>query len=269
MSKPIQINIPSPCHEDWDKMTPVEQGRFCNSCQKVVTDFTNFTDAQLYSFFSKRTEEVCGRFYNHQLNRDIHIPTQPHSRLYQYFIGFGLTLLFTQLPETSLRAQAPYAATKAYSNNKINDSGNEIATIKGKVLDEDKKPMIGAVITAYISDKQVAGGITDEDGNYKISIYTADATKCNVVFKYSSYFPKTFADILVYPNQTVTVNAQMELDTTKSNDLFIISGGKVPLQMDTTRVNIPRDGTAQVPLIDPFEPNKTIIDSKEIDHRAH
>ncbi len=270
MSTPIQINIPNACHEDWNKMTLAEQGRFCNSCQKVVTDFTNYTDAQLYSFFSKRTEEVCGRFYNHQLNREIHIPPQPHSTLYRYFIGLGLTLLFTQIPETGLRAQAPYAATKACPNNKTNDSRDDIATIKGKVLDEDKKPMIGAVITAYISDKQVAGGITDEDGNYKISIYAADATKCNVVFKYSSYLKKVVKDVTVNPGLTVMVNAQMEIDSTaKLNEIDVVAGYIIKPRQAKIKTNITRDDTSHVPLIDPFEPNKTIIDNKEIEHRAH
>jgi len=171
-----------------------------------------------------------------------------------------LTLLFTQLPETSLRAQAPYAATKAYSNNKINDSGNEIATIKGKVLDEDKKPMIGAVITAYVNNKPIAGCITDEEGNYKISIYAADATKCNVVIKYSSYLKKAIKDVPVNPGLTVTVNAQMEIDsTTKLNEIAVVAGYIIKPRQAKIKANITRDDTSHVPLIDPFEPNKLLL----------
>jgi len=251
-------------------MTPVEQGRFCSHCQKVVTDFTNYTDAQLYSFFSKRTEEICGRFYNHQLNRKIHIPPQPHSRLYRYFIGLGLTLLFTHIPETHSRAQTPYTYSNPYdTDNTTDDSTDNKAFIKGKVIDEHKEPMIGAVVQASIDNKPVGGCITDERGNYSIPVITSTPVRCKVVFKYSSYVPKTVEDILVSPGQTVTVNARMKLDTTGLNDVAVFSGGKVPLLPDTTRLNIPRDDTAHVPLIDPFEPNKTIIDSKEIEHRTH
>ena len=65
MSKKFQLQIPEPCRESWDKMTPVEQGRFCDSCQKTVVDFTAMSDMQLAAFFKKpSTGSVCGRFYN-------------------------------------------------------------------------------------------------------------------------------------------------------------------------------------------------------------
>jgi len=39
----MKIHIPEPCSENWDKMTPQGGGRYCLSCDKVVTDFTNMT----------------------------------------------------------------------------------------------------------------------------------------------------------------------------------------------------------------------------------
>src|ERR1700755_171637 len=75
MSKKIQLNIPTPCHEDWEKMTPVEKGKFCGSCQKEVVDFTNMNDAQLVAFFKKPTTgSVCGRFMTDQLDRPLELP---------------------------------------------------------------------------------------------------------------------------------------------------------------------------------------------------
>jgi hypothetical protein len=40
MSKKFQLQIPEPSHEDWDKMIPVDEECFCDSCQKAVIDFT-------------------------------------------------------------------------------------------------------------------------------------------------------------------------------------------------------------------------------------
>lgn len=75
MSKKLQLHIPTPCHENWDAMTPVEQGRFCGSCQKKVVDFSEMSDQQLVAFFKKpSTGSVCGRFMNDQLERDIALP---------------------------------------------------------------------------------------------------------------------------------------------------------------------------------------------------
>ena len=62
MSKPFQLTIPKPCHEDWNKMQPEEKGKFCGSCQKQVVDFSNMNDRQVAEFFKKPSDgSVCGR----------------------------------------------------------------------------------------------------------------------------------------------------------------------------------------------------------------
>lgn len=66
----IKLSIPQPCHEDWNKMNPNEQGRHCNSCAKTVVDFTNMSDDDVKNFFlNKTTERVCGRFKQKQLQQ--------------------------------------------------------------------------------------------------------------------------------------------------------------------------------------------------------
>lgn len=72
MSKKFQIDIPIPCHENWEKMNPVEQGRYCKACSKEVVDFTNMSDRELAQFFKKPfSGSTCGRFAQEQLNRNI------------------------------------------------------------------------------------------------------------------------------------------------------------------------------------------------------
>jgi len=67
----LKITIPTPCHEDWNKMTPDQTGRHCNTCAKSVVDFTNMSDEEVkYFFINKKEEErVCGRFKQTQLHR--------------------------------------------------------------------------------------------------------------------------------------------------------------------------------------------------------
>lgn len=72
--KKLSLSIPTPCHEDWNAMTPEAQGRFCGSCQKTVMDFTTMSDRQIAETFKKPAGEMCGRFHADQLNRDIIIP---------------------------------------------------------------------------------------------------------------------------------------------------------------------------------------------------
>ena len=97
MSKKFQLQIPEPCHEDWNKMTPGDKGRFCDSCQKTVHDFTGMSDAQLIAFFKKpSTASVCGRFYNDQLERDFEIPRKRIPWM-KYFFQFTIPIFLTSL----------------------------------------------------------------------------------------------------------------------------------------------------------------------------
>ena len=71
MANSIKLEIPTPCHEDWDKMTPEQHGRFCGSCQKPVIDFTMMSDKEVLVYFAKTKGNICGRFANDQLERDL------------------------------------------------------------------------------------------------------------------------------------------------------------------------------------------------------
>jgi hypothetical protein len=89
MGKYIQLNIPKSCSESWNNMTPVQQGRHCQSCEKTVVDFTGMTDAELVTFFIKNTGNTCGRFTNDQLQRDLLIPKKKVNWM-KYFFQIAL-----------------------------------------------------------------------------------------------------------------------------------------------------------------------------------
>jgi hypothetical protein len=69
MPAPLHIDVKQPCHENWQQMTPNEQGRHCLSCQKTVVDFTRMSDQEILHYISNTSSSVCGRFYNHQLDK--------------------------------------------------------------------------------------------------------------------------------------------------------------------------------------------------------
>jgi len=58
--KKFNLSIPKPCHENWEQMTPAEQGRFFGACQKTVVDFTHMSDRELAAFFRKSIGSPCG-----------------------------------------------------------------------------------------------------------------------------------------------------------------------------------------------------------------
>jgi protein TonB len=81
----------SPCHEDWARMTPTEQGRYCRSCNREVVDFTHATAADLAQAQAAAPDgRLCGRFRASQLAS----PRQPlRPRLRQFLLAAVLILV--------------------------------------------------------------------------------------------------------------------------------------------------------------------------------
>lgn len=55
------IRIPNLCNENWNKMTPNDNGRFCDTCKLTVVDFTKMSDDQIKNHLLNNGH-VCGRF---------------------------------------------------------------------------------------------------------------------------------------------------------------------------------------------------------------
>ena len=90
------LQIPEPCHENWQNMTPDGKGRFCAHCTKTVIDFTQFSDEQIIAHIHQQNGHLCGRFNQNQLNRNIQAANSrklKQNRL-QGFIA-GVLLLLT------------------------------------------------------------------------------------------------------------------------------------------------------------------------------
>jgi CarboxypepD_reg-like domain/Secretion system C-terminal sorting domain len=178
MSEKLYLSIADPCHEDWNKMTLVEQGRFCASCQKNVVDFTNQTDGEIISFFNNYNGSACGRFNDEQLGRPIQkIELKPASS----FLKYAASLL---LPVSLFAAKANAQAPKPQSNiicMPTTDTDNELVIlagavsiskqskkvlVKGTVIDEITKEPLAGVSVMIKGTKQ--GVVTDSNGNYSI-----------------------------------------------------------------------------------------------------
>gem|GEM_PF-528182 len=55
-------HIEKPCSENWDKMTPNEQGRHCEKCAMTVIDFTRKSENEIIEIVHARAgERTCGR----------------------------------------------------------------------------------------------------------------------------------------------------------------------------------------------------------------
>lgn len=169
MRKKIQLNIPSPCHESWDKMKPTEKGKFCDSCQKEVIDFTSMSDVQLFAFFRKSSNgSLCGRFMEEQLGRDIDIPKKRIPWL-KYFFQILLPAFLASSKITAqgkvLASQESVIITKL-KNEGIQNSIEDEKMIVGKVMDRSGN---GIPYASVIIRGTVIGTATDSIGNFSLN----------------------------------------------------------------------------------------------------
>ncbi len=120
--KKLKLSIPTSCHENWDAMTPNDQGRFCGACNKSVIDFTDMSDRQMIAFFKQPLASVCGRLHPDQLYRDIILPRKRLPWI-KYFFQFAVPAFLVSLKATA-----------------------QIGTTKGKLVAICRPPIVGDTI---------------------------------------------------------------------------------------------------------------------------
>ena len=152
MSNKIQINIATPCHENWDQMNPIEQGRFCNSCNKAVIDFTNMSDRELAQFFKKpSTGGTCGRFLQEQLDRDITVAKKRLPWL-RYFFQVAIPAMFL--------------TKQGYSQ------GTPRLAVSEQKVDSPVKRMAAVNIKGQLQHSKLAGRIIDASDGLPVPYVT-------------------------------------------------------------------------------------------------
>lgn len=180
----LKISIPEPCHEDWNKMTNTEKGKFCGVCSKEVIDFTYFSDEQLVKHFNRK-QNLCGRINTQQLNRDLILDRKNRHNFTSYLIVglFSLFLFNSHLTKAQEKPKTEQTDKKYTSIPLSNTLAKDIITVSGIVVDENNSPLPGATI---IIKGSKAGTTTDFDGKF-----TLKCKKNNIIcVSYISYLTK-------------------------------------------------------------------------------
>ncbi len=176
--KKLRVSIENPCHEDWQKMTPETQGRFCQACEKTVVDFSKMSDAEILQYFSKpKAEKVCGRFRSDQLSpnvegpelsnaeseyrrRDFNHPIQPSKHLlhFAYLLVVVLGVGLSSCGESAVTGQVQGNAIVKDSSNQASPgekSSEKIKaeeTIQEKIESQKGNPKQGVQVVELMGD---------------------------------------------------------------------------------------------------------------------
>src|SRR6266702_2471669 len=97
----FKVNIPNPCDKKWSAITPNTEGRFCDSCNLTVVDFTSMSPSEISFFFENKSgQKICGHYYAHQTTAKSSRFHQLLTRLYNaadrqlYFRPIRISALF-------------------------------------------------------------------------------------------------------------------------------------------------------------------------------
>lgn len=212
--RPIKsISIPTPCHEEWQQMTPVDSGRHCQSCCKTVIDFTELSNAEVISYLASH-KNTCGRIDNSKLaaiNYQLELEGKKQFSWKGVFAAAALSTLFPSMnagaqikPATE---QAPYNSFSPERTIAAHVPGN--ITVKGKVTAlADDMPIEGASVMVKGT---TTGTQTSPDGSFKLKALKAGDT---LMVSYIGY--KT-TEILI----SQQVDIRLEEATMALNDVCV------------------------------------------------
>ncbi len=179
MTNKINISIPKPCGEKWDAMTASEKGKFCDSCQKNIIDFTFSSDREILKYYNQNSK-LCGRFHSNQINRNLILPKERSS------FWFALTsaiISFFGLGSPEIYAQESIK-TEQTDKKQLNDSTaieiDRELPYHGIVYDENKTPIQGVNVMIKGTQKSTR---TDWNGKFSISAKKGDI----LVFSFIGY----------------------------------------------------------------------------------
>jgi TonB-dependent SusC/RagA subfamily outer membrane receptor len=163
------LHIDEPCSQNWNEMAPAENGKFCNSCNKSVFDFTTASDGEIARYMDKHTDEelICGRFRESQLDKWLHIAETKRTNPALYKLLMSTALITAG---QSLYAQAK--VKQEHAPQALTDSARKKVINYGEYTDVECAPKLsGHVPDVFVSAEQhtskviIMGGIRSLSGN--------------------------------------------------------------------------------------------------------
>jgi len=252
MKKQLQITVAKPCHENWDKMSKTEQGKFCGSCQKQVVDFSSMSDRQLAAFFKKPSNgSLCGRFMSDQLDRSIDIPKKRIPWLKYFFSmlmpAFIISKVSAQTKIMGKVARPVRDTTKTCISDERRTMGIVAPSIepfqkefivKGKIVDENGEPIPFVAIEA---GKTMSIFYADKNGAFSMN---GNLLPDNKTIQFSSRGYETKEMVILNYKEPLTIILKHNGDVMDlvSSPSYII--GEIAItnpdkpQKDTTYINI-------------------------------
>ncbi|NJW51711.1 carboxypeptidase-like regulatory domain-containing protein [Salinimicrobium oceani] len=213
-----KLEIKEPCNQDWNRMTGLKNGRFCEQCQKGVMDFSGYRRNEILSILVQE-KKICGRFDKTQLQDACFDPSKQNLHLSKLVFMLGLgTILGFSAPASAGNNSAPIEHSgvskwrSVFQKQPVTDS----IKIEGTVFDTDELVLPG--VNIHLKNTQIATQ-TDFHGNFSIIIPVAELAEENfLVFSYIGFETQEYR----FYRKSRHLKIQMKLDTYIMGEVVII-----------------------------------------------
>lgn len=169
----MKFNIPNPCHESWQSMTPDGEGRFCQKCAKTVVDFTRHSRQEFEQYMASQKGRICGRvpaaFLYQPVSKPGYFNAIERLRIFvlAFLMVFGAASLGISKSNSTLLQQE---ITAAYAPNLAEKGGDRY--LRGRVYDTyAEDPAAAAIVSVFFGDELIDRVYADENGEFSIFIH--------------------------------------------------------------------------------------------------
>jgi hypothetical protein len=200
----MKIHIPEPCDENWDKMTPTEQGAFCKKCAIDVMDFTKKSPFEIRNILSEKfqnKERSCGHIQHKQLQavNDIGFYWKNEQQRFQsvwmvsLLAVFGLTLFSCQ----NTVSKEIVAKMEQEANEVLQDSLSDLANVEDTLKENDPWENV-------VTDVEIVhyDGMMAPDDDWEVNLETYIVCEIGV----SGFMTTFYGDIAVEEEDTDAPN---------------------------------------------------------------
>lgn len=192
------IKKPMPCNQKWEDMLPSERGRICLGCGKHVTDFREYSWAEITKVHNSSPIPVCGIYSDEQINswgQKISKHQSWSSKLVTISAAF---LSLTQFSPSMLNAQKAIPQEQTQTINLQEKQTPLVAKPKQKFIsgtvvvlqaDSSMLPLKGVLIYV-LQDSLNLKTTTDSLGRFSIDItssFNKLSNKMNLIVSHPDY----------------------------------------------------------------------------------
>ena len=224
MKSTLTIDVKEPCKEKFSNFSKTEKGGFCQSCEKEVIDFTNFSDNELINYLSSGNKKACGMFKASQLKtyetNSIHSMT--NSMLHKGIAMMSFSLLALCATEVkgqetaSIEPPIEVVSTDVMGGISYVEIVQEKYTLTGTIVDEANEPLPGVNV---VLKGTTVGTQTDFDGKFEFPQQLAENDI--LVLSFIGYETKTYK-VAANGNSNIDINITFdEYDMVLMGDIVI------------------------------------------------